>query len=56
MKIWRLKNNAYTDYIRAESLDKAGEEFYTRHGKKAAEYQVIDHRVFDETISSVQEI
>ena len=56
MKIWRLKNNAYTDYIRAESLDKAGEEFYARHGKTAAEYQVIDHRVFDETISSVQEI
>ena len=46
MKIWRVENNAYTDYIRAESLDEAGEEFYSKHGKKATEYQVIDHRVF----------
>ena len=46
MKIWRIANNTYTDYIRAESLDKAGEEFYARHGKTATEYQVIDHRVF----------
>ena len=46
MKIWRVENNAYTDYIRAASLDKAGEEFYAKHGKKATEYQVIDHRVF----------
>ena len=46
MKIWKVANNAYTDYIRAESMDKAGEEFYIRHGKKATEYQVIDHRVF----------
>lgn len=44
MKIWRVKNNAYADYIRAESLDKAGEEFYTKHGEKATEYQVIDYR------------
>ena len=46
MNIWRVENNDYTDYIRAESLDKAGEEFYTRHGKQAVKYQVIDHRVF----------
>ena len=44
--IWRVENNAYIDYIRAASLDKAGEEFYTRHGEQAVKYQVIDHRVF----------
>ena len=44
--IWRVENNAYTDYIRAGSLDKAGEEFYARHGEQAVKYQVIDHRVF----------
>ena len=46
MKIWRVKNNAYTDYIRAGSLDKAAAEFYARHGDSGVEYQVIDHRVF----------
>ena len=46
MKLWRVKNNDYTDYIRAESLDTAGEIFYARHGEKATEYQIIDHRVF----------
>ena len=44
--IWRVKNNDWTEFIRAESLDKAGEEFYAKYGKKATEYQVIDHRVF----------
>ena len=46
MKIWRVENNACTDYIRAGSLDKAGEEFYARHGEQGVKYQVIDHRVF----------
>ena len=46
MKIWRVKNNDHTDYIRAESLDKAAVEFYARHGEKATEFQIIDHRVF----------
>ena len=46
MLVWRAKNSNITDYIRADSLDKAGEEFYTRHGEKAVVYQVIDHRVF----------
>ena len=46
MKLWRVKNNDHTDYMRAESLDKAAVEFYARHGQKATEYQVVDHRVF----------
>jgi hypothetical protein len=46
MKLWRAKNNAYTDYIRAESLDTAGDIFHVRHGEKATEFQIIDHRVF----------
>lgn len=46
MKIWRVKNNDYTDYIHAESADDAGAKFFNKHGKKATEYQVIDHKVF----------
>ena len=46
MKLWRVKNNDYTDYIRAESLDKAGDIFHAKFGEKATEFQIIDHRVF----------
>lgn len=30
----------------AETLDTAGEIFHAKHGEKATEYQIIDHRVF----------
>lgn len=47
MKIWRVTNKEYcTDYIRAESADDACSKFFDKHGKKAVEYQVIDHKVF----------
>ena len=46
MKLWRVKNNDCTDFIRAESLDIAEEKFHAKHGEKATEYQIIDHRVF----------
>ena len=46
MKLWKVKNNDYTDYIRAESLDIAAEKFHGKHGEKATEFQIIDHRVF----------
>ena len=45
MKLWRVTNNDHTGYIRAESLDKAGEEFYAKYGEKGTEFQIIYYRV-----------
>jgi hypothetical protein len=45
--LWRMSDGKITtDYIRANSMDEAGEEFSKRHyGKKAVEFQPIAEQV-----------